>query len=249
MKDPIDSSVERRDDVVVVSIDRPATANALRRQTITGLGQALEEAEREQMRALVLTGSGGRFSAGADFSQLTGTIEDLTFDDELESLATAIAMSPVVVVAAVEGSCFGAAVDLAWSCDSVAVATNTRIALPATQVGLLYNPQSLARLHARMGPSVLRRLVVVGEELSGAIVGAAGAALAVDPGTALETAIRLGQGVGTAEATTITKAAFAALDSGHFDPPAWQRQREDLLSSPSRFDALTKRKNDVKGTT
>ncbi len=244
-----DVSVATQDGVAVASIERAAKANALRRETIADLHQALAQAEQDGLRALVLTGSGGRFSAGADLEHLSGTIDDLGFDDDLEAFTAAIGMSPVVVIAAVEGFCFGAAVDLAWSCDAVAVASNTRIALPATRIGLLYNPISLKRLHARLGSSVVRRLVVVGEELSGTVVGATGAAIAVEPGSAVQTAVGLGRGVGADDATTSTKAAFAALDSGDFDPRAWQTVREELLSSPSRLDALNKRKTDVKGTT
>ncbi|MCP5027864.1 MAG: enoyl-CoA hydratase/isomerase family protein [Actinomycetia bacterium] len=230
--------------VRVLTISGPGRANALRRGTIRELDAAIAAVEREvaageSIAGVVITGEGGRFSAGADVSELSGTIDDLDFDDDLEILTNRISCVAVPIVAAVEGACFGAAIDLAWSCDLVVVADSTRLGLPATRLGILYNPATLARLHARLGGAIVRRLVVVGQEFDGATIGAAGGAHVVDPGAALDTATALVAGMaGVSAATGATKAVLNALDSGVFAGADWGATRHQLLASAERSAAL-----------
>ena len=236
-----------------IEINRPERANALRRSTIRQVEAALDAAEALEAdpsdgtgtsaTGVLLTGGVERFSAGADLSELTGTIDDLGFDDELERLCRRLALSPLPVVAAIEGACYGAAVDLAWACDAVVVSTEARIGLPSTSLGILYNPASVARLHARLGSPTVRRLMVLQQELSGREL-PPGAAIVVPAGTAIETARSLLRAPGAdAGATAATKALLASLDAGEeFDPAAWQPEREARLASPARRAALKARR-------
>ncbi len=240
--------------VDVVAMARPGHANALRRDTIRELHEAIKRIEddttrTEPIKGVIITGQGARFSAGADISELSGTIDDLDFDNELEALTHRITHCPFPVVAAVEGACFGAAIDLAWSCDLVVLSSTTRLGLPATRLGILYNPVSLARLHARLGSAAVRRLVIAGAELDGATVGAtSGAAQVVEPGTAFDTAVDLlSRGTGVPEAVSATKALLAALDASAFDPSAWEARRRVLLGSQHRKAALQDARAGVKG--
>ena len=222
----------------VIVIDRPERANSLRLSTIADVADAIADTD-PSITGLIITGSGGRFSAGADVGELAGSIDDLRFDDALQALTTLIAALPIPVVAAIEGACFGAAVDLAWSCDLVVLAETTRIGLPATRLGILYNPVTLARLHARLGGAIVRRLVVAGEELDGVTVASAGAARGVEAGATLETARSLIAAAGGVPAAVgATKAVLAALDAGDFHPTDWTATRHELLASPERMAAL-----------
>ncbi len=232
-----------------VEINRPEYANALGSRTIRQIGSVLDSVETRESEAdreattrtsgMLLTGGSERFSAGADLSELNGTIEDLEFDDELEALCRRLTLSPVPVIAAVEGACYGAAVDLAWSCDAVVISEEARLALPAAGLGILYNPSSLARLHARLGSPTLRRLIVLQQELSGRQL-PPGAAMVVRPGTTVEAGKSLlrARAFDTA-ATAATKALLASLDSGEeFDAAVWQPEREALVASRARRAAL-----------
>ena len=240
-----------------VEIDRPARANALRRRTLRQIEAVLDSAETSESsdaarepgadtRAVVLTGGPERFSAGADLSELNGTIDDLGFDDELERLCGRLTLSPLPVVAAVEGACFGAAVDLAWACDAVVVSDEARLGLPSTRLGILYNPSSMARLHARLGSPTVRRLIVLQQELSGREL-PPGTATVVPAGTAVETAKQLLRAlVADAAATGATKALLASLDRGEeLDPAVWQPEREARLASPARRQALEARRSEI----
>ena len=236
-----------------VEINRPERANALRRETIRQIGAVLNRAEGSISDAardadggaagLLLTGGTRAFSAGADLSELTGTADDLGFDDELERLCRHLTVSPLPVVAAVEGACYGAALDLAWACDAVVVSDEARLALPSTRLGILYNPSSTARLHARLGSPTVRRLMVLQQELPGRELPPSAAAV-VPAGTTVETARSLLEAHSAdPEATVTTKALLASLDGGEgFDPAEWQPQRYSLLASPARRGALEARR-------
>ncbi|MCP3937397.1 MAG: enoyl-CoA hydratase/isomerase family protein [Actinomycetia bacterium] len=232
------------DGVAVLALARPERANALRRATIAEFDETLARIEedldsRESVRGVMITGQGPRFSAGADVDELSGTVDDVGFDDDLEALTGRIARLSVPVVAAVEGACFGAAIDLAWACDLVVVSRTARLGLPATRLGILYNPVSMGRLHARLGSVILRRLTVVGEELDGAAVGSAGAARVVEPGAAREVALDLlSRASGVPNAVAATKALLATLDAEDFDPTDWQPTRHELLAAEERSVAL-----------
>lgn len=243
---------------LLVEINRPDRANALRRRTIHELEASLEAAEGPgsteilpadtRINAVVITGDSRRFSAGADLAELTGTPEDLQFDDALQRLCRRIAHSPLPVVAAVEGACHGAAVDLAWACDAVVISEKARVALPSTRLGILYNPLSVARLHSRLGSSVVRRLMVLQQELAGRDL-PPDAALVTRTGAAVDTAVRLVQALSPDRpATAATKALLASVDSGaRFDPARWQAEREALLASPARLEALQDHRDSLKG--
>ena len=251
------SDVARRIDgsTLVVEISRPDRANALRCRTIRELEAELDAAEAPESGArlpgtgvsgVVITGGSGRFSAGADLAEFTGSLEDLRFDDELERLCRRITHSPLPMVAAVEGACYGAAVDLAWACDAVVVSDEARLALPSTRLGILYNPVSVARLHSRLGSSTVRRLMVLQQELAGGEL-PPGSAIVVPPGTAVETAVRLVEAVSADRgAMMASKALLASLDSGaEFDPALWQTVREARLVSPARREALETRRASI----
>jgi len=222
---------------LLVEINRPHRANALRRRTIHQLEAQLDAAEASEsgpttlpdnrISSVVITGSSKRFSAGADLATLTGTLEDLIFDDALEQLCRRITHSPLPVVAAVEGACFGAAVDLAWARDAVVVSEEARFALPSTRLGILYNPRSVARLHSRLGSSTLRRLMVLQQELAGREL-SPDSAIVAPTSAAAATAMRLVQQVSAdRHAMAATKALLASLDTGaKFDPARWQAQRQ-----------------------
>ena len=236
-----------------VTIDRPERANALRRETVRQIEAVLDSAEATGSDAareagtstigVLLTGGPKAFSAGADLSELNGTMDDLAFDDELERLCRRLVLSPLPVVAAVEGACYGAAVDLAWACDAVVVSEEARLGLPSTSLGILYNPASTARLHARLGPPTVRRLMVLQQQLSGWEL-PPGTATVMPSGTTVETARSMLRTVRyDSAATAATKALLASLDRGEgFDPAAWQPEREARLASPARRRALEARR-------
>lgn len=163
--------VTRRDGpVVVVTIDRHDTRNALDAEVCTALRHAVEDAGAEEdaedpVRAIVVTGAGTAFCAGAD---LSGGVYNTEFYDAHASMLRTVESVPVPVLAAVNGPAMGAGVQLALAADLRVVAPGAVFAVPVVKVGLALDNWTIKRLanvvgggHAR---SVLMTARPVGAE-------------------------------------------------------------------------------------
>ena len=163
--------VTRRDGaVVVVTIDRHHTRNALDARVCTALREAVEAAAAEAdaddpVRAIVITGAGTAFCAGAD---LSGGVYNSEFIDAHASMLRTVESVPVPVIAAVNGPAIGAGVQLALAADLRVVVPGAVFAVPVVKVGLALDNWTIKRLanvvgggHAR---SVLMTARPVGAE-------------------------------------------------------------------------------------
>lgn len=236
--------IEGTADVVRLVLNRPKNVNALNTELLHAIKQAIDQAVASGARAIVLTGAGRGFSAGADFSELTGTVDDLAMDKRISAVTDTIMNAPIPIVAALHGFCFGGAVDLAWSCDMVIATPTTRIAVPATRLGILYNPRSLRRLYARLGSLAVRRLLLFGDEMHGEAAWQMGAvAHLAEDDTLLSVAEQIaGKTVfGQRAAIDATKQFLNELDAGKIDLDAWQARRRMLQANPERLGIIKAR--------
>lgn len=230
-----------------IHIDAAARRNPLGLAVIDGILSGLHRAEETGARSVLLSSEGPTFSAGADFDDLTGTSVDVGYDDVLAQLTTAIRESDLPVIVAVQGPCFGAAVDLVMSADLVVAGRSARFEIPATRLGLLYNPASVARMHERLPRGAVRRLML-GVPLAVEDALALGLVAAIVDDTTVDTVVdharRIAERVaeGSPDAVSATKRLLASLDSGTFDPDDWQSIRLRLLDSEERFRAIAARR-------
>ena len=192
------------------------------------------------MRAVVLTAAGPVFSAGADFADLTGTGADVEYDAVLHATCRTILETPVPVVVAIRGACVGAAVELALSCDVRVAGPNASFRVPAVELGLLYSPESIRRLHAVLPRTTLTRLLLLAERYDGQAALAAGLATHDVAGDARDEAFRIAGRIAmqSSEATNATCALLRELDEGRWSADHWQERRLELLSSPARAEAV-----------
>lgn len=133
--------------VAVLAFDRPASLNALDPDLLQALGTAMRDALRENVKALVLTGEGRAFSAGADlrwFAQRSAQGVDAqraALSDMLEAggnVVQAILDAPVPVVSAINGPCIGGAMGMALAADVALAARSAYFALPhVPQLGIV----------------------------------------------------------------------------------------------------------------
>src|SRR5699024_1547638 len=130
----------RRDGAVaVVTLDRHATRNSLDAEVCTALREAVEAADaaagdvEDPVRAIVITGAGTAFCAGAD---LSGGVYTTDFYDAHAAMLRAVETADVPVVAAVNGPAIGAGVQLALAADLRVVAPGAVFAVPVVKVGL-----------------------------------------------------------------------------------------------------------------
>lgn len=129
-------------DVAVVTLDRPNRFNAIEAGLAAGVVEALDTAGGEA-RAVVLTGKGKAFCAGADLSQLMDDFEtggpDLAtlLNEVFHPMVHALANSKVPTIAAVNGVAAGAGLGLALGCDIRIMAESAFLASAFTAIGLV----------------------------------------------------------------------------------------------------------------
>src|SRR5438270_7434299 len=106
--------VTRVEDVMTVELQRPARRNALNSQLVDELRESVENAGGAGIRAIVLTGQGTVFCAGAD---LSGDAFAADYPDRLIELHKAMDATPIPIIGAVNGPAIGAGLQLAMQCD------------------------------------------------------------------------------------------------------------------------------------
>ena len=149
------------DRVTVLTIERPERRNALNHDALDELDAAVVAALASS-RALVITGSGGHFCAGADLTEL----EDVGFTDRLAEVLARLSRAPITTVAAISGSCMGLGMQLAVACDLRVVADDAAFALPVARLGLMVNHWTLERVTRLWGEGAARHMVLTGAVLS-----------------------------------------------------------------------------------
>lgn len=232
-------SVDRHGPIAVVRIDRPAKRNALSLDLLDRLRAAFADDVVRDAAATVLTGGADVFSAGADLSEVGHGLSDLAMDDAVAAVVGAIRGCPGPVLAAIEGPCMGAAVEVAAACDVIVAGASSTFALPATKLGILYRPAALRDLVTRLGYQAVARLILVGERVDADSALGAGIVGAVVPdGQALDAALERAAPAGGAvrRATASTKALLLALEANDVtvDLGAWESERRDLLKVRAR---------------
>ena len=231
--------------VLEVAFENAGRRNALSLSLLSALSRAIDDARAGDVRAVILAGADDGFSAGADLADLTGTITDRAVDDAIQSAAASIHDCPVPVIAAVEGPCIGGALELALSCDTIVAAEGAYFVLPATELGLLYDPRAVARLRLRLSPAALRWLLLLGEQID-AFIGAEVGLVAsiVCEGTARAEARALAERVAarSPHAVAATKKLLNELEQGCAQLDEWERVRLDILDSTERRERIQQAK-------
>lgn len=187
--------IENHDAVRVLTMQRPERHNALNTELTTQLLQALQAAEADDScRAIVLSGSGKSFCAGADTTEFAGFGQDndraATRADLTASLHAVFGKLGKPVVAAVWGNAMGGGAGLALACDMMVAATETRLGYPEIKHGIC-PAIVMANLTRNLGPKRAFELVSTGRLLNGALLHEWGLACSVadSPQAALDAAI------------------------------------------------------------
>jgi enoyl-CoA hydratase len=152
---------ERRGDVALLTIDRTERRNALDIDTVRHLTDAIHQAH--DARALVLTGAGGHFCAGADLSGVEGE----HFVDALRTLLLVLTSTAQPVLAAFDGAALGAGTQLAVACDLRVATPAAKFGIPAAKLGLMVDHWSVQRLTALAGEGPARAMLLAADVVSG----------------------------------------------------------------------------------
>ena len=155
--------ITRDDHVMTIELQRPERRNALNSELVDGLREAIEHAGEQDIRAIVLTGQGTVFCAGAD---LSGDVFAADFPDKALALNLAIDRVPFPVIAAINGPAIGAGLQLAMVSDLRVVAPDAFFQFPIAKYGLALDNWSIRRLATLVGHGRARGMLLGAERLS-----------------------------------------------------------------------------------
>ena len=192
--------VERIASAVVLTIDRPESANSVSLPTGEALSAAISDAEQEKdVRAIVITGAGDRFfCAGGDLK----AYQAIDKPDELERtfgrvrrLLDQIESSPLPVIAAINGYALGGGLELALACDLRIATRSALLGMPQSRLGLIPGWNGAERLVETVGRSRATHLLLKGERLDATRAEAIGLVDFVVDGSAVQAAVEYANGL------------------------------------------------------
>lgn len=222
---------ERRETLLVITLNRPEVRNAVNRDLSYGLAAALEELDGDDaLAAAVLTGAGSGFCSGMDLKAFAA---GQTPWHETRGFAGIVQQPPQKpIIAAVEGFAVAGGLEVALACDLLVAAAGAKLGIPEVKRSLVAAGGALRRLPRRIPYGIAVEMALTGEPISAERGYELGLVNRVaEPGAALDVAIEL--------AGTIAKngpLAIAAtkqiLESqwGWSDADFWHRQGE--ISGP-----------------
>ena len=251
---------ERRGAVLVLTLDGPGSRNSIGPYVYDAVqAQVIAAAGDPRLRAVVLTGSGGFFSAGGNIHALresaSGTLGEATArTDRLNAMIMAIVDCPVPVLAAIEGGAAGAGLSLALACDMIVASLNARFAVAQVRVGLSPDGGATSFLRSALPRQLVMEMCLLGmpvsaERLAGFGLinvlaskdGALEAALdlasriADGPPQAIRTIKTLVQSAATADLASQLDSEARAINLARFSAEAAEGLSAFLEKRPARF--------------
>ncbi len=214
--------------VATVTLDRPEKKNALDKAMRIELPRVLQQVQDDvAIRAVVLTGGGADFCAGADVREMGGggIADSMVRVEILHRMMRGLARTDIPVIAAVRGVCIGVGWSMALACDYIVAAPDARFQFAFRHVGLAPDGGAVQLLSRNLGPIRAKELVFSGRFVSGEeaarlglvseLVGAADVviraqALAADWASAATLSLRLAKRQFAAAATQSYEDALAA---------------------------------------
>lgn len=154
--------VSRETGLWVLNLNRPDKANSVTRAMLAALADAVDEARAAGVAALVLTGVGKVFSAGADLDDARA---GLATDPIWERLSSAIAAFPGLTIAALNGTLAGGSMGMVLACDLRIAVPGAKFFYPVMKLGFLPQPSDPTRLLGLVGPARAKMILMAGQKI------------------------------------------------------------------------------------
>jgi enoyl-CoA hydratase len=156
-----------RDAIATITVHRPDKLNALNRETILELGEAVRAAREDgAVRGVLVSGSGAKsFVAGADIAELArmGPVDGVEVSRLGQRVFREIELSRKPVVAAVNGFALGGGCELALACHLRIASDNAKFGLPEVKLGIIPGYGGTLRLPRIVGKGRALELMLTGE--------------------------------------------------------------------------------------
>jgi enoyl-CoA hydratase/carnithine racemase len=153
-----------------IRLNRPREHNRLEPGDLAVLRETFTRVDHDSsVRVLVLTGTGKSFSSGYHIGALlerkAGKPEPGHADDTFETVVDRLEQLRVPTIAALQGSVYGGATDLALACDFRIGVDGMRMLMPAARLGIIYYPSGIERYVSRLGVAAAKRLFLTAEPI------------------------------------------------------------------------------------
>lgn len=164
-------AAEVRHKAALVTLNRPAQKNAMSLAMWRDLGRIFTELGRDpDVRAIIITGAGGTFSAGADiaeFSTVRATVEQgKEYEIAVDTCCDAIAAAPKPTLAVIDGFCMGGACNIAMACDFRLAHPDAQFGIPAARLSIVYGVRGTRRLLTLVGAANAKRILFGAKKFS-----------------------------------------------------------------------------------
>jgi enoyl-CoA hydratase len=188
--------VERRGAVALLTVNRPAQLNALNADVIEALDRAVAELESaSDVRAVVLTGAGRAFVAGADIAAMRSlsALDAERFAARGQGVFDRLSALPMPVIAAVNGFALGGGCELAMACDILLAGDKAVFGQPEVKLGLIPGFGGTQRLVRRVGLSTALDLCLTARNVNADEAVAIGLASRRVEGDVVAAALEMGE--------------------------------------------------------
>lgn len=147
----------------ICRISRQEKANSLTETMMEQLVTAFQGfAENDDLRAVILTGEGRVFSAGADLDEARA---GLALSPLWERLSAQVAAMPCLTIAALNGTVAGGAMGMVLACDLRLAVAGAKFFYPVMRLGFLPQPSDVRRLVALVGGAKARMILMAGQKI------------------------------------------------------------------------------------
>jgi enoyl-CoA hydratase len=182
---------ERREGVLLVTLNRPDARNAVNTALAEGVAAALDELDADsELTVGVLTGAGKGFSAGMDLKAFVAGERPWVGDRGFAGIVQRSARKPLI--AAIEGFAMAGGLEIALACDLVVASREARLAIPEVKRSLVAAAGALRRLPQRLPLNVAMEMALTGDPISADRAYELGLVNRVtDPGGAVDAALEL----------------------------------------------------------
>jgi len=226
---------ERRGNVLLVMLNRPEARNAVNAAVSIGVGDALHEAQHDpEIRAVVVTGAGQSFCAGADLKAISRR-EGIYHPDRAEWGFAGYVQHVIdkPTIAAVNGTALGGGTELALASDLIVAEESAKFGLPEVKRGLIAAAGGVFRIVEHLPRKVAMELLFTGEPMTSADALKWGLVNRVVPdGTVVDAALALAERitVNAPLAVWASKRVAAGIDDGVIaaEEAGWSRTMREM---------------------
>jgi enoyl-CoA hydratase/carnithine racemase len=236
---------EVEEGVARLRLDRPDKRNAFNRDLSEAFVNAFDQLEADEgVRAIIITGSGEAFCAGADMTEAVAALDNGAGGNGMAMAALRVARCAKPVIGAINGFAFGGGAVLACACDIRIASERASFRFPGAEYGLVVGATVLPRI---VGPAVAKELIFTARPVEASEAGRIGLVNRVVPHDALDaetTTLALQIAINSPEALRWSKAVIDAATTVERGNELEIEANRALRGSPehvSRFRDATER--------